>query len=240
MVAAYFRWLIMRRRCAFTLIELLVVIAIIALLISIILPSFSRVKLLAKRAVSTSNMRQIGIAFNMYADDNRGMFPETSHGLSGDEAKERSWIYTLTEYISGVDKVRICPADPKRKERLERRMSSYILNEYIAVDNVDPFGRPIGPSFRNMNKLSIPASTITTFVGADELSASITSDHTHSRYWFLGSSSVPWDAIRNDIQVDRYGSGTLFLNADAHVEVVKAEDIKSMAEQNYNFAEPPK
>jgi hypothetical protein len=185
-------------------------------------------------------MRQIGIAFEMYADDNRGFFPETSHGLTGSEAKKRSWIYTLSNYLGDVDKVRICPADPKRKERLENKVSSYILNEYIAVDNVDPFGQRTGPSYRNKHKLRRPAETITTFVGAEDLSASVTSDHTHSRLWFMAPPNVPWDTLRNDIQVDRYKSGTLFLYADAHVEAVKKEKIKKMADNFDNFAEPPK
>jgi prepilin-type N-terminal cleavage/methylation domain-containing protein len=228
----------MKRNGAFTLIELLVVISIIALLLAILLPALGRAKIYAKQIVSSSNMRQIGIAIEMYTENNKGFFPETSHGLSVPEAEKRSWIYTLRKYLGNVDKVRICPADPKRKERLENKMSSYILNEYIAVDNVDPFGRPIGVSYRNKLKLKRPDMTITTFVGADELSACITSDHTHSRLWFNESPNVPWDAIRKDIQVNRYKSGTLFLYADTRVEPLKSKTIKEMADNYENFAEP--
>ena len=53
----------------FTLIELLVVIAIISLLVSILLPSLTRAKELAKRAVCCSNLKGAGIAMYMYADD---------------------------------------------------------------------------------------------------------------------------------------------------------------------------
>ncbi|MHC5060411.1 MAG: prepilin-type N-terminal cleavage/methylation domain-containing protein [Planctomycetota bacterium] len=227
-----------RAQCAFTLIELLVVIAIIALLLAIILPALKSAKMLAKRLVSSSNMRQIGVAFFMYAENNKGFFPETTHGLTGAEAEKRSWIYTLGSYIDNVDKVRICPADPKRKERLENKVSSYIMNEYIAVDQVDPFGRGIGPSYRNMNRLKSASRTITTFVGADDLSSSITSDHTHSRLWFSPSPNVPWDTLRDDIQVDRYKNGTLFLYADSHVDPIKQKKIKEMADNFENFAEP--
>ena len=65
---------------AFTLIELLVVISIIALLLAILMPSLMAVKACAKRVVSVSNMRQIGFAIHLYADDNRGYFPMSSHG----------------------------------------------------------------------------------------------------------------------------------------------------------------
>ncbi len=59
----------------FTLIELLVVIAIIALLVSILLPSLNRAQELAKRAVCSTNVRQIGTVMHMYAGDYEGRYP---------------------------------------------------------------------------------------------------------------------------------------------------------------------
>jgi prepilin-type N-terminal cleavage/methylation domain-containing protein len=237
----------MKGRYGFTLIELLVVISIIAVLLAVLLPSLSIVRMHAKRVASTSNMRQIGLAMELYTEDNRGFFPETSHGLTGAAARERSWIYTLSSYIGDVNEVRICPADPKRKERLEHNTSSYVLNEYIAVNTIDPFGRMMGQSFRNKYKLRRPNRSITTFVGADDLSAALTSDHTHSRLWFMPSPNIPWDTIREDIQPDRYtGSqsknntkgSSLYLYADAHVENIKARQIKELADSYNNFAKP--
>ena len=119
---------------AFTLIELLVVIAVIAVLMGVLLPSLSMARMQAKRVASTSNVRQIGMAMELYTEDNRGFFPEISHGLNKNEARERSWVFTLSKYLGDVNEVRVCPADPQRRERLEHGASSYVMNEYIALD----------------------------------------------------------------------------------------------------------
>lgn len=66
---------------AFTLIELLVVVAIISLLVSILLPSLTKAKNLAKRAVCASNWHSVGLIAAMYQSDYGGAMPD--HFTSG-------------------------------------------------------------------------------------------------------------------------------------------------------------
>jgi prepilin-type N-terminal cleavage/methylation domain-containing protein/prepilin-type processing-associated H-X9-DG protein len=63
------------KKKGFTLIELLVVIAIIALLMGILMPALSMVKEHAKRVRCSANLRQMGIAITMYADEQKGKLP---------------------------------------------------------------------------------------------------------------------------------------------------------------------
>ena len=60
----------MDKQKAFTLIELLVVIAIIAILMAILMPALNRAREQGRRAVCLSNLKQLALAWIMYADDN--------------------------------------------------------------------------------------------------------------------------------------------------------------------------
>jgi prepilin-type processing-associated H-X9-DG protein/prepilin-type N-terminal cleavage/methylation domain-containing protein len=86
---------------AFTLIELLTVIAIIGVLAAILIPTVGRVRENARATQCSSNLRQLGAAFNLYAADNHGLYPNPrkSTGTPGSNPKGSSWQPEISPYV---------------------------------------------------------------------------------------------------------------------------------------------
>ncbi|MDW8309263.1 MAG: prepilin-type N-terminal cleavage/methylation domain-containing protein [Verrucomicrobiales bacterium] len=109
------RWNNRLGKHAFTLIELLVVIAIIAILAAMLLPALSQAKARAHQAVCQSNLKQIGVALELFASDNEGWWPYASDPTQPDP---NLWTKQLQPYLrlrgnqeSGQENpVFICPA----------------------------------------------------------------------------------------------------------------------------------
>ncbi|MGI5818574.1 MAG: prepilin-type N-terminal cleavage/methylation domain-containing protein [Armatimonadota bacterium] len=106
------------RRSGFTLIELLVVIAIIAILAAILFPVFARAREKARQANCQSNLKQIGLAFEMYVQDYDEMYPMTAMQAS----PYANYSYeTLHPYLMN-DQIWYCPSADDRRYAPNRRL----------------------------------------------------------------------------------------------------------------------
>lgn len=126
-------------RRGFTLIELLVVISIIALLLSILMPSLSKVRGQAEMLQCKTKEKQLLLAMFMYADDNADRFPLVSNWTGYLIANPGE---TLKSYLSGVDHkspLWKCPSDKglgywvKYWETPTEYIRSYSINTNLTV-----------------------------------------------------------------------------------------------------------
>ncbi len=122
-------------RKAFTLIELLVVIAIIALLMAILMPALNRAKEQSRSVACRSNLRQIGIAAQMYADAWNNQIPRGA--WSGSPAP---WFVLYLPYLSHKQdipdyrsvKIYRCTSYPNKEQTV-----CYIVNNWQFANRQD-------------------------------------------------------------------------------------------------------
>lgn len=98
---------IKREKPAFTLVELLVVISIIALLLAILLPSLAKARAQAQSTVCKARLKEFGVALNLYAIENRGVYVTQDWILptgSVNSDPNYHWFTRLGKYVSSVRK----------------------------------------------------------------------------------------------------------------------------------------
>jgi prepilin-type N-terminal cleavage/methylation domain-containing protein len=131
-------------RRAFTLIELLVVIAIIAILAALLLPTLSRAKERGRTAACLSNLHQVGVALQIYVDENHNhmpvMYDRTTNAVGTNVLPSVDLV--LTNQLGSPNILR-CPSDYKMI--FELTSSSYSWNVLLNgqdASNPKPFGSP--------------------------------------------------------------------------------------------------
>lgn len=221
-------------RRGFTLVELLVVVAIIGLLIALLLPALQQSRAAARSAACKSNMRQIGLAVQMYANNHNGRFPLTAHA-----GTTSSWVYSLGPYLENVDNIRICPDEPKAAERLANKSTSYVLNDLICVKQPD--------AILSLWKLKSTSGTLIAFEGSDKRAVdNANMEHIHCSTWFSEYNihrGLVKELIDADIQLERHqNSAANYLYADGHVETIPAETVRAWIDEGIrgvrHFAKP--
>jgi prepilin-type N-terminal cleavage/methylation domain-containing protein/prepilin-type processing-associated H-X9-DG protein len=145
----------------FTLVELLVVVAVIGILAGILLPSLARAKQKAVQTGCLSNLKQIGLAVQMYTDDNEDTLPGpvfSGARASYDINSSTELIWFIAENLgaprpssrTAVADVFVCPGYLRRAPEVVSMIGRkcYLLNDDVdpnPLNRVPPFGYPIAP-----------------------------------------------------------------------------------------------
>jgi prepilin-type N-terminal cleavage/methylation domain-containing protein/prepilin-type processing-associated H-X9-DG protein len=142
------------KRTGFTLIELLVVIAIIAILAAILFPVFARARENARRASCQSNLKQIGLGINMYAQDYDEKTPNYYLYYSSSPADLVYWQDLIQPYARSTQ-LMVCPSDTAPfTHAVYPSTPNPFPNSYGA--NEGPFGggSPLGVSLAAIEEVS--------------------------------------------------------------------------------------
>ncbi len=212
-----------RYQRGFTLIELLVVIAIIAVLMAILMPALNRVREQGKRAACLNNVKQMALAWIMYADDNDNKIVNGNTSTGSHNKDGTCWVYwsgrsvseeariegiqrgLLYEYCPNI-KLYKCPTGIRGEVVTYAIVDA--LNGYDAIPGAE------GQIVKNRTQIRKPGQRAV-FLDEGRLSpASWTIWYDQERWW--------------DQITARHGDGTNFSFVDGHSEYWKWKDPRTL------------
>ena len=128
----------MKKKKSFTLLELLVTIGIIGILAAMIMPALNSSRERAKQIACIGNLKQIGLALNMYLSDNRFIMPYCTISPSNPPAGEENYpsiVDVLLTYTNNNREVFCCPGDAN-KEYFKREGTSYEWQSQLGINGM--------------------------------------------------------------------------------------------------------
>ena len=210
-------------RAGFTLIELLVVIAIIAVLMAILMPALNRAREQGKRAACLNNLRQLTMAWIMYADDNDGKMVNGNTSTGGHNKDGTCWVYwpgrnaTEEKRIEGIQDGLLFSCCPDLKlykcpTGVRGEVVTYAIVD--ALNGYDAIPGAEGQILKNRMQIRKPAQRAV-FIDEGRLSpASWTIWYDQERWW---DQITAW-----------HGDGTNFSFADGHSDYCKWKDPRTV------------
>jgi prepilin-type N-terminal cleavage/methylation domain-containing protein/prepilin-type processing-associated H-X9-DG protein len=220
---------------AFTLIELLVAIAIVALLAAMLLPVLTRARESARKSVCQSNLRQIGVAFSLYANDHDGFYP-----CNGDPNlwMGRNWRVVIQAYLPGGQMrslppgysqpltvqhsdVLLCPSDERAIQVWERTSYAYSASFFHTPDQINSLADTLrNSSCANWQAIvlalrNLPPIPQSEAAVAHPVQKAISAEWLSNHEKFAGDCGFwSWDGSAN------------YLFADGHVKFLRRQQIR--------------
>lgn len=206
------------RRSAFTLIELLTVIAIISILASMLLPSLSRAREMARRTSCTSNMRQLNLGIQQYTQDYDERLPPAAVGNDG-AGQLGGWVY-YSQFGSGSNSAKF--------DVTKGAIYTYIKSTQVFVCPDDTQGQNNGDSYA-INSCALTQtgngmSGAKTLAAFDEVTKWMLLSEENT---FQNTTDDGYQLVVTNKFSDRHTNGSIISFMDGHTKWYRTDKILS-------------